>query len=291
VGEADVCVDELIGDMTEEEREQYWKTQSSLSTVSATTPSFAEACQQLGYEPAHPSPFPDLWARRQAQHQKAGEVAAQEGDNAGEGAEGGIASVAIERIPEVLELNGWQVTGAAWALQQEHLPIRGGMIADDCGTGKTIIMLVVVLEQYRRAIRAHAGGATGPWKPTLIIAPPHVVDVWFQEVQRFFSSELEIWRFYETKDKVTNPAMKARTLPGTDQRLVAWLEENCKPDDPRTSAKIIVTAYETFTFRTLQEMAAGKAKGTLPDCSLLTLPLTDLGDSKTGPTPHDRARR
>jgi hypothetical protein len=39
-----------------------------------------------------------------------------------------------------------------------------------------------------------------PWKPTLIIAPPHVVEV----LQRFFSTELEVWRFYETKDKVTN---------------------------------------------------------------------------------------
>src|SRR4051812_24372066 len=97
--------------MTEEERQQYWKTQSSLSAVSATTPTFAEACQQLGYEPAHPSPFPDLWARRQAQLQKHGAeaVAAQEDSNAGEAAEPGPAFVA--RIPEVLELNGWQVTG------------------------------------------------------------------------------------------------------------------------------------------------------------------------------------
>jgi hypothetical protein len=247
--------------MTNEEREDYWKTQSSLSTVSATTPTYADACDMLGYDRVYPTPFASEWQKSQAATETPHVPAVTDADDA-------APPVAKEPGAEVLLLNGWQVTGVAWAIRQENLPIRGGMIADDCGTGKTVIMLTVILEQYRTARIAHAQGAKGPWKPTLVIAPPHVVDVWFQEVQRFFSSELEIWRFYETKDKVTNATMKARTLPSTATALVSWLDDKCPPDSPWSCAKVIVTAYETFTLRTLMEKAGGKAKGMSVDYSL-----------------------
>jgi len=268
--------------MTSEERDDYWKTQSSLSTVSATTPTYADACDTLGYSRLHPTPFASEWRNSQAAVETGPVPAATGADDEDRPrnpeADDATPIVAEKQGAEVLLLNGWQVTGVAWAIRQENLPIRGGMIADDCGTGKTVIMLTVILEQYRTALVDHAQGGTGPWKPTLVIAPPHVVDVWFQEVQRFFSSELEIWRFYETKDKVTNATMKARTLPSTATALVHWLDDKCPPDSPRSCAKIIVTAYETFTLRTLMEKAGGKAKGMsvdyslAPDYSLLARP-------------------
>jgi hypothetical protein len=42
--------------------------------------------------------------------------------------------------------------------------------------------------------------------------------------------------------------MKAHIIPGNDQKLVTWLEEDCKPDDPCTSAGIVMGADGTFTF-------------------------------------------
>jgi SNF2 family DNA or RNA helicase len=137
------------------------------------------------------------------------------------------------------------------------LPIPAGEIADDCGTGKTITMLTVILQQSRTARRDFEAGATGPWKPTIIICPPHVVDVWFDEVTKFFSSELQVHRFYETKAKVTYPIFKAQTLPSTAEGLVEWLDENYKEDDPRTAGKIVVTAYDTWACRTLMKKAGG----------------------------------
>jgi len=258
--------------MTNEERDDYWKTQSSLSTVSATTLTYDEACHVLGYDPLHPTPFASEWQKSQAAtetpHVSAATDADDDDGSRSRQADDAAPLVTKKHGGEVLLLNGWQVTGVAWAMRQENLPIRGGMIADDCGTGKTIIMLTVILEQYRRAQLDHTRGGKGPWKPTLVIAPPHVVDVWFQEVQRFFSSELEIWRFYETKDKVTNATMRARTLPSTAAALVNWLDDKCPPGSPRSCAKIIVTAYETFTLRTLMEKAGGKARGMSVDYSL-----------------------
>jgi hypothetical protein len=55
---------ELIDGMTENERQQYWETQSRLSTVSATTPTYSEACDQLGYNHVHPTPFYSEWEAR-----------------------------------------------------------------------------------------------------------------------------------------------------------------------------------------------------------------------------------
>lgn len=250
LGESDLgtTVDTLIDGMGDAEREEYWKTQSSLSTVSATTVGYADACATLGYDPLHPTPFPALWQDRQDEIDRRGSAQA----GASNAAENGPVTPTAP-LPEVLELNGWQVTGVAWAIQQESLPIRGSIIADDCGTGKTVIMLTTILEGARRAVRDAAAGARGPWKPTLIIAPPHVVDVWVEEVTRFFASELDIWRFYESKDKVANHAMRDRTLPHTAVRLLEWLDLNCPNDNPASCAKIIVTAYDTLMTRALHE--------------------------------------
>lgn len=250
VGESELGtkVDQLIDGMSDAERDEYWKTQSSLSTVSATTISYEDACETLGYDPLHPTPFPALWQNRQDEIGRQGPAQASATDATEDGP---VAPTAP--LPEVLELNGWQVTGVAWAIQQERLPIRGSIIADDCGTGKTVIMLTTILEGARRAVRDAAAGAPGPWKPTLIIAPPHVVDVWVEEVTRFFASELEIWRFYESKDKVTNHSMRDRTLPHTAVRLLEWLDGHCPEDDPTTCSKIIVTAYDTLMTRALHE--------------------------------------
>lgn len=249
------------------EQEQYWKTQNSVSTVSAPTLTYKAACEELGYDPVRPCPFPKLWQRRQAEMERRRQREAAEKDQRPEAEQDGAEAeeegpVALQaRLPDVLELNGWQVTGVAWALKQESLPIRGGIIADDCGTGKTIIMLTTILHSARRARVQASQGGTGPWKPTIVIAPPHVVDVWIEEVVRFFSSELTIWRFYETKDRVTNSTMKDRTLPSTTTRLLEWLDNNCPSDDPQTCSKIIVSAYDTFMIRTLEEKPSGKTKG------------------------------
>jgi SNF2 family DNA or RNA helicase len=259
----------MVDGLTQVERDQYWQTQSSLSTVSAATPTYDESCRMFGWDPAHPTPFPQL--RRQEQQQQQREQRQDQPSpprerGAESTAKGGAA--AAPSLKPVLQLNPWQVTGAAWAFLQETLPIRGGMIADDCGTGKTIILLTVVLERARAARRDHSNGATGPWKPTLVVAPPHVVDVWIDEVNQFFSSELQVFRYYETKARVTHPIYKAQTLPSSDRALVDWLDENCQPDDPASAAKVIVTAYETLTMRTLQKKQAGGATGRSVDDSL-----------------------
>ena len=96
-----------------------------------------------------------------------------------------------------------------------------------------------------------AGRDQGPCRPTLVACPPHVAEVWFTEVRTWFP-DLDIWRFFETKEKVRNEGMAHKTLPCTDHELVRWLAEYCPSDSPRSTFTIVVTAYETWSHRTLK---------------------------------------
>jgi hypothetical protein len=66
----------------------------------------------------------------------------------------------------------WQVTRAAWMLDQEKSPVGGGILADACGTGKTTTLITTLWNASLAAGRnpAHIH------RPTLIVCPS-VLDV------------------------------------------------------------------------------------------------------------------
>jgi hypothetical protein len=86
-----------------------------VSTVSAPTPSYKDACDELYLNYVEPR------------------LMSAGGDG--------------------VVLNSWQVIGMAWAMGQEAGPCRGGVIADACGIGKTIQMLSVISESVLIAQR------------------------------------------------------------------------------------------------------------------------------------------
>lgn len=100
------AIDEEVGDGNREQDKDFWMLMNKISNVSAPTISYKKACARLLLDPNEPK-------LRAA------------------GGEG-------------VTLNPWQVTGLQWALSQEEGPIRGGVIADACGIGKTIQMLSVI---------------------------------------------------------------------------------------------------------------------------------------------------
>jgi hypothetical protein len=101
-------VEKMLGGMSDLKREHYRQTQSSLSTVSATTPTYANTYTMLDYNPLHPTPFPDLWQQQQVEVQHRQHEAAP-------GNGGADAPMANLPTHDVLQLNGWQVAGVAWA--------------------------------------------------------------------------------------------------------------------------------------------------------------------------------
>lgn len=84
---------------------KFWKLMNEMTGVCAQMPSFEHACDYLTVDP-NDTRFPP--------------------DNPS------------------LTLNPWQVVGLYWGIQQECGPVKGGIIADACGIGKTIQMLAII---------------------------------------------------------------------------------------------------------------------------------------------------
>ncbi|KAK2794933.1 hypothetical protein FQN52_006812 [Onygenales sp. PD_12] len=84
-----------------------------------------------------------------------------------------------------LTLNGWQAMGRAFTLHREQSPIRGGELADGCG-------LVT--------------------KPTLILCPANIINVWIEEFQKFFLGarrlawilECDVWDKQDSREPATD---------------------------------------------------------------------------------------
>ena len=67
-------------------------------------------------------------------------------------------------------LKPWQVMGAAWMCNQESGPIKGGLVSDDCGVGKTLQALYAIYVKARQTITlTEAEVLTDPYKPTLMV--------------------------------------------------------------------------------------------------------------------------
>lgn len=161
--------------------------------------------------------------------------------------------------------------GAQWSIEQEQGPIGGGIVCDDCGTGRTIQMLVVIYEHLQRMKAGHVVGYDGNvryWL-TIVLAPAPVVDMWFEEINKWLP-QLRAWRYFGRASKVNNAFMKDRTLPTKSDELVQWLKEHCPPDDLNSCSYVVISAYETFMLRTLnvakKDKSSGPSVGTSAAC-------------------------
>ena len=75
----------------------------------------------------------------------------------------------------------------------KHGPIRGGMIADQMGLGKTITCLSIILKQ--RSKREHGNGGT------LVVCPVSLVGQWYKEAIRRLGGSLRVYKYYGSSRK------------------------------------------------------------------------------------------
>jgi hypothetical protein len=99
-----------------------------------------------------------------------------------EKAEGKTHTFVEEEISEAaLPALGWRAEGKA----ERHVMIRGGVIADQVGYGKTIISLALIAESKSKPAPSPSPPTLIDLKATLIVVPGHLSKQWPSEIERF----------------------------------------------------------------------------------------------------------
>ena len=204
-------------EMTQETSRLFWELQEKLSTVTAPVKPYEEACLALGLDPVWPKLDP------------------------------------TDESDKALVLKPWQVTGILWMLDNEDSFIRGGIVADDCGLGKTILTLAMVYFKAKRMLAQQEEGELVEFKPTLIVCPSPVIDVWFKEWEKLFKNFLHLRQFHGIKQ--SQNINRQQYIVGSAHRHLAQLIVNeFPPSDPESAKLVVLTSYGTWHSRTLKSM-------------------------------------
>lgn len=114
-----------------------------------------------------------------------------------EKAEGKTHTFIEEEISEsALPALGWRAEGKA----ERPVMIRGGVIADQVGYGKTIISLALIAETKGLAKPEPAPAGLVDLKATLIVVPGHLSKQWPSEIKRFTGSSFQTIVIQTMKD-------------------------------------------------------------------------------------------
>lgn len=140
---------------------------------------------------------------------------------------------------KTISLKPWQITGCAWMIGQEDGPIQGGMLNDACGIGKTLTVLTTIYHQGSRS-------TGGPMKPTLVLCPPTVIEVWMDEIQRCFGNLIRVFIFL---GRVPFVMKKWGHYIVSDHDELERELSKLDPDDPRTGRTIVLTSYGVWLGR------------------------------------------
>ncbi|GES66406.1 C-5 cytosine-specific DNA methylase [Aspergillus terreus] len=99
--------------------------------------------------------------------------------------------------------------------------VRGGVLADDVGYGKTAIILGLVDSQFERSIQSTPDAASGliPTNATLIIVPQIMLRQWQSEVEKFLGPKYNVLVF---KTHQSLAASAIREIQDADIILVSW---------------------------------------------------------------------
>lgn len=92
----------------------------------------------------------------------------------------------------------------------------------------------------------------GAFRPTLLVTPTVVIDVWIKEIDRYFGDQMEVLIFYGSTQSTGNYRYKRRTI----DKLKHLHERINKldPTDVKTAPTVVITSYSTWSLRTTQEV-------------------------------------
>ncbi|KAF7512804.1 hypothetical protein GJ744_000371 [Endocarpon pusillum] len=257
--------------------DRFWELQRNIATVTRPTPDYEDACEQLELDP---------------------QLLQIPGD---------------DPTGPLMRLKPWQVTGAALMEQMETSPLKGGVVADNCGlgktiltsstyttgteaicnawrpatiyvrekltliqfygrdkmnfvryadgkrilslTGKTILTLFHIYNRYRGDLQLLAAGEIVQFKPTLIVCPAGLVDVWFDEWSSHFRDKLNPIQFHGQEKMY--PAERCGYVASSKvEDLVAQLTQGYSPSNPESGRLIVLSSLSSWEGQTWKTMKA-----------------------------------
>ncbi|KAI9370901.1 hypothetical protein BJX61DRAFT_544160 [Aspergillus egyptiacus] len=154
---------------------------------------------------------------------------------------------------EVVQLKKWQVSGVSWMLDQESTPVGGGILGDNCGLGKTVQALSLIL----LAAEQPAPPET-LFRPTLVLCQSVLIDTWLSEYYKYFGDVLELWLFHGSSAHTSDFRRKNIIVDSTEE-LRAKVKA-LDPKDTKTAKVVILSTYATWSTRTLNLKADGPEK-------------------------------
>ncbi|RKK85837.1 hypothetical protein BFJ69_g1445 [Fusarium oxysporum] len=158
-------------------------------------------------------------------------------------------------IPGVMEgglkARPHQIAGANWISTTLESPLRAALLADECGTGKTVqIGLALAIHYYRVKAEVEAGtfrprDGNRRFKPSIILCPPDLAYQTFREWSHWFPSFFEIRICHRTKFLTGDFFTKLHIM---DHKcgLQAWVDQNAAShEDIETLRSIAIVPYYT----------------------------------------------
>ncbi|KAK4935412.1 DNA repair protein rad16 [Elasticomyces elasticus] len=147
-----------------------------------------------------------------------------------------------------------QVTCMKWCFDQENGPIKGGVIGDEMGMGKTDEILAYINEHaYNQVSEPNRPGVVH--RPSIILSPPSCLYQWADAIKRW--SQLRLYIYYESsspKDKYAIYRIHPRDLAGykgngSTDNIRDDLRYLFDHSDPQASRAVILSSLPSFRDR------------------------------------------
>ncbi|KAJ6112328.1 Helicase C-terminal [Penicillium sp. IBT 18751x] len=136
-------------------------------------------------------------------------------------------------------------------IAQEQTPLKGGLLADACGLGKTLTALTLIWA-------ANSLTPLGPqeiprrFALSLILVPNALVDTWMTEIDRHFGDALTVFLFFGSSTRTSHSRRKEQTISKASELKKAL--RALDPHAPSTGLTIVLSSYQTWARRTTDEI-------------------------------------
>ncbi|KAK6605883.1 hypothetical protein H4I95_05689 [Botrytis cinerea] len=192
----------------DQEKKDFFQLLESMSSATAMAKSFVECCENYGFDYSDPKNIK-------------------------------VRGVPFKPYPH-------QVIDMAWLADMENSPMEGGLLAAECGSGKTAIILLLILITHYRLVDENSQNHFA----TLIVAPSSVIDVWYADYVKFFGKALNCRIFYgqaSNSDPEREKCFVGNNIKDFENELKLM-----SPNDPNTSRTFFLTSYTTFSRRAMK---------------------------------------